>query len=259
MRWQMLVAGVSLVAAVAGTGCSSGSKPEAQPSAHETSDSPVATDSARQLTPLEVCLQRCIVRAGPHVLPLDTILPGLRFSLSDGWGATQNDETEIHFVPPNHPDDAVFLWRDIRAVNSTGPDPGTRFLRDVGPSPSALVCWITRNPDFDVIDPPRRLTLGRGIKATGLTVQVSRTARFGDSGCPDNPRCAAFFEGKSWSADLVYAIGGDETARMLFATVPFSGRSSTLVITLDAKNPKDLLELQRAVSPFLDSLRLPTT
>jgi hypothetical protein len=208
---------------------------------------------------LEVCSERCIVRAGPHVLPRNTILPGLRFNLGDGWGATQNDETEIHFVPPNNPDDAVFLWRNILAVNSTGPDPGTRFLLDVGPSASALVGWIVRNPDFDVIDPPRRLTLGRGIEVSGLTVQVSRTARFGDPGCPDNPRCAAFFKGKSWPGGLVYAIGGDETVRMLFATVPFSGSSSTLVIALDAKNPTDLRELQRAVSPFLDSLSLPTT
>jgi hypothetical protein len=192
------------------------------------------------------------------VLPRATILPGLRFTLSNRWGATENDETEIHFVPPNSSDDAVFLWRDIRAVNSTGPDPGTRFLRDVGPSASALVGWITSNPDFEVIDPPRRLTLGRGIKATGLTVQVSHTAQFGDPGCPDNPRCAAFFKAKSWSRDLFYGIGGDETARMLFATVPFSGKSSTLVIALDAKNPKDLRVLQRAVTPFLDSLALPT-
>lgn len=44
---------------------------------------------------------------------------------------------------------------------------------------------------------------------------------------------------------------------MLFATLPFACGSLTLVISLDAKNPHDLVELQRAVRPFLDSLRLP--
>jgi hypothetical protein len=197
------------------------------------------------------------VSAGPHVLPAGTILPGLTFTVGDGWGATENDELEIHFIPPNNANDAVFLWRDIRAAKSTGTGAGTQILRNIGPSAAALVAWITSNRDFEVIDPPRRLALGRGITATGLTVQVSRTARYGDPGCPDNPRCAAFFRGTSWPLDLFYAIGGDETARMLFATVPFSGRSATLVISLDAENPEDLRVLERAVRPLLDTLRVP--
>lgn len=255
MRLQTLVAGVVIVVAVAGTGCSS--KPKGQPSANKPSGSPTTTQSARQVTPLEVCRGESCSAAGTHVLPPGTILPGLRFTLNDGWGTDTNDLTELHFVPPNSTDDAVFVWRDIRAVKSTGPGVGVRMLRDVGPSASALVGWITSNRDFDVIDSPHRVNLGRGIEATELTVQVSHTARFGDPGCPDNPRCAAFFRGKNWSTNQFYAIGGDETVQMLFTTLAFSGGSSTLVIALDAKNPNDLVELQRAVRPFLDSLRLP--
>jgi len=206
---------------------------------------------------LAVCQQQCHVPAGRQVLPRFTVLPGLRFTLTDGWAATENDQTEIHFVPPNNPSDAVFVWRDIRAVKSTGPGAGTRILNDVGASASALVEWITRNSDFDVIDSPHRITLGRGIETTALTVQVSHTARFGNPECPDNPRCAALFRGKSWFEDLFYAIGGNETARLLMADLRLSGRPSTLVISLDATSPKDLIELQRAVRPFLHSLRLP--
>src|SRR4051794_32107663 len=180
VRLHTLVGGVVVVLAVAGAGCSS--KPDAQPAAHEQSGIPTTTESARQVTPLDVCQQQCSVPAGQHVLPQFTILPGLRFTLNDHWGATENDQTEIHFVPPTSHDDAVFLWRDIRAVKSTGPGAGTRILRDVGASASALVDWITSNRDFDVIGSPHRVTLGRGIKATELTVQVSHTARFGHPG-----------------------------------------------------------------------------
>ena len=195
--------------------------------------------------------------AGQHVLPSGTVLPGLGFTLDEGWDATENDEIEIHFVPPNNPADAVFLWRDIRAVKSTGPKAGTQILGNVGPSAPALVSWITSNPDFHVTGRPLRVSIGQGIPATTLTVGVSSTARYGDPGCPDNPHCAAFFRGPSWSPDLFYAIGGDEIVQMLFATVPFAHASSTLVIALDAENPTDLIALQRAVRPFLDSLRLP--
>jgi hypothetical protein len=197
--------------------------------------------------------------AGPHVLPADTILPGLAFTLTDGWAATWNDTTEIHFVPPNSSADAVFLWRDIRAVKSTGPGAGTQILRTVGASASALVHWITTNHDFQVLDPPHPIAVGQGLKATQLTVQVSQTARSTDPGCPDNPRCAAFFRGESWSGDLFYGIGGEETVQMLFATVPFAGRPSTLVIAMDGTSPSDVLEVRKASQPFLDSLRLPNT
>jgi hypothetical protein len=210
------------------------------------------------VTALDVCQDQCHVTAGPHVLPADTILPGLAFTLDHGWAATWNDTTEIHLVPPNSSADAVFLWRDIRAVKSTGPGAGTQILRDVGSSSAALVHWITSNPDFDVVDRPHPVTVGQGITATQVTVQVSHTARSTDPGCPDNPRCAAVFRGPSWSSDLFYGIGGEETVQLLFATVPFAGRSSTLVIALDAMSPSEVLEVRRASQPFLDSLRLPS-
>jgi hypothetical protein len=252
---RLLVVVVLMV--VAGAGCSSGAKPTALPAAGQTSSTPQSTASAGQETALDVCQDQCHVPAGRHVLPDYTILPGLAFTLDDGWGATENDATEIHLVPPNNPSDAVFLWRDIRAVKSTGAGAGTQLLPGVGPTPSALVSWITSNPDFDVINQPKPVTIGQGIPATQLTVQVSHTARFDNPDCPDNPRCAAFFKGAAWPGDLFYAIGGDETVQMLFATAPFDGRTSTLIIATDAMNPNDLHELQRATQPFLDSLRLP--
>jgi hypothetical protein len=247
-----------VVVAVAAAGCSSGAKPADPASATRTSSSPTPTTSTDQVTAFEVCQDQCHGVAGRHVLPEQTILPGLAFTLDDGWGATWNDETEIHLVPPTSNDDAVFLWRDIRAVKSTGPGAGTQILRTVGPSAAALVHWITSNPDFAVLDRPHPVTVGQGIKATQLTVQTSQTARSTDTGCPANPRCADFFRGESWSGDLFYGIGGEETVQMLFATVPFAGRSSTFVIALDATSPSGALELRRAAQPFLDSLRLPT-
>jgi hypothetical protein len=98
------------------------------------------------VTELAVCQDECDVPPGAHVLPDYTNLPGLAFTLGDGWGATENDATEIHLVPPNNPSDAVFLWRDIRAVKSTGDGAGNQLLPGVGPSPAALVTWITKNP-----------------------------------------------------------------------------------------------------------------
>lgn len=107
-----------------------------------------------------------------------------------------------------------------------------------------LVHWIASNPDFDVLDRPQPVTVGKGITAVQPSVQVSRTARFGDPKCPPTPAALRSSEARG---DLVYSIGGEEV-QMLFATVPFDERSSTLVIALDPIDPNDL-ELQRAARP----------
>ena len=73
-------------------------------------------------------------------------------------------------------------------------------------SPSVLVHWIASYPDFDVLDRPQPVTVGKGITAVQPSVQVSRTARFGDPKCPANPHCAAIFRG-AWRPRLLRRRG----------------------------------------------------
>jgi hypothetical protein len=200
----------------------------------------------------------CPIAAGTYRLGPATVLPGLVVTVPSGWSSTENTPGELTLVPPRQPSEALKFWLDMLAVKSSGADHGTAILKNVGRTPSALTAWLTHNPDFLIVSQPAPVTIGHGITMTSVAVGVSRSANYGDSGCPANPRCADLFTNRYWGSSNFYGIGGDEEVRLYLGTIQISGRPHTFLVALDAVNHADLLRLEKAVDPIVDSVRLPT-
>jgi hypothetical protein len=161
-------------------------------------------------------------------------------------------------VPPGQPNDGLKFWLDMVAVKSSGAGHGTTILTNMGRTPSALTAWLTHNPDFLIVSKPAPATIGRGIKMTSLVVGVSRSANYGGPSCPANPRCADLFTNNYWGSSNSYGIGGDGEVRLYLATIQISGSPRTFLVALDAVNHADLLRLEKAANPIVNSVRLPT-
>jgi hypothetical protein len=200
------------------------------------------------------------IEAGDYVTDGDLgFYPGLKLSVPGGWKATEADSGEVSLHPDDRPDDSLLLWKDLVAVepNNRGGNVG-QPLTGVGRTERALVKWLTSTKDFEIVEKPRSMTLGHGIKGTQLTVTPSKTANFADPGCPDNPRCAALFKDPLHWQDDFYAIGNG-LSRIFITTVPTTSGNHTFFVTLDALNRDDLDQLATEAGPVIDSLELPTT
>ena len=196
------------------------------------------------------------ITAGAYRLGSGTLLPGLELTLPAGWSSTGTGPAQLNLVPPGLPDDFLDFWLDMLAVKSTGPGHGTTILTNVGTTPSALLAWLTRNPDFLIVSRPAPATIGQDSKMTSLVVGVSRSANYGDPACPSNPRCADLFTNRKWSD--FYGIGGDEEVRLYLGTIQINGNPHTLMVALDAGDQYGLLHLENVAKPIIGSVRLPS-
>ncbi len=197
------------------------------------------------------------ITAGAYRLGPGTLLPGLELTLPARWSSTGTIPTELNLVPPGQPEDALKFWLDMIAVKSTGPGHGTTILKNVGTTPSALIAWLTGDPDFRIVSKPAPATVGQDITMTSLVVGVSGSANYGDPGCPSNPRCADLFTNRHWRPGG-YGIGGDEEVRLYLGTIKTNGNPHTFFVALDAADHADLLRLENAAKPIIGSVRLPS-
>jgi hypothetical protein len=94
------------------------------------------------------------------------------------------------------------------------------------------------------------------VRATRVGLEVSKTANYGDPGCPDNPRCADLFTTPRWGHNF-YGIGGKNEVILYLATVTVHGRSHTLLVDFDGATPAKLARIVRLAQPILASMRLP--
>jgi hypothetical protein len=198
----------------------------------------------------------CHFRKGRYRLGSKTVLPGLRLTLPRGWSSDENDGGELNFSPAGHPNDRLFVWTDLVAVKSTGSGHGTP-LPNVGTTPTALLSWLTTNPDFMVVSPPKATKIARRIPATTLTMGVSASANFGDPECPSNPRCAAFFTKPGWWGSGFYAIGYPGEVQISLAAIQRGGKEHTLFVALDAMNDSDMAVLRTATHSIIASFSIP--
>lgn len=195
------------------------------------------------------------ITAGAYRLGPGTLLPGLELTLPAGWSSTGTGPAQLNLVPPGQPDDFLDFWLDMLAVKSTGPGHGTTILTNVGTTPSALLAWLTRNPDFRIVSRPAPAAIGQDSTMTTLVLGVSRSANYGDPDCPANPRCADLFTNRQWSDS--YGIGGDAEVRLYLGTLQINGSPHTFLVVLSADNHADLLRLENAAKPVIGSVRLP--
>jgi hypothetical protein len=200
----------------------------------------------------------CPIAAGTYQLGPGTVFPGLEVTVPSGWSSSENTPGELTLVPPGQPNDALKFWLDMVAVKSSGAGHGTTVLKSVGRTPSALTAWLTRDRDFLIVSKPAPATIGHGMTMTSLVVGVSRSANYGDPGCPANPRCADLFTNSYWGSSNFYGIGGDEEVRLYLGTIQISGRPHTFLVALDVVNHADLLRLEKAANPIVNNVRVPT-
>jgi hypothetical protein len=199
----------------------------------------------------------CHFRNGTYRLGSGTVLRGLRLTLPRGWSSTENDQGELNLIPRGHPGDTLFVWIDMAAVKSTGPGHGTTILTNVGRTPAALVSWLTSNPDFQVVSPPKATKIARRIPATTLTMGVSAAANYGDPECPSNPRCADFFTRPVLWGSGFYGIGYPEEVQLSLAAIKRGTHEHTVIVALDATNDADMAALRAATHSVVASFRLP--
>ena len=230
------------------------------PSATADGTSPPSATSAASALP-GGCSDNspCHFGAGTYRLGDGQVMPGLQLTLPAGWSSTENDLGELNLIPLNQADDRLFFWVDMVAVKSTGAGHGTTILTNIGTTPDALTAWLTHNPDFRIVAKPASTTIGNGIPMRTLTVGVSQSARYNDSGCPSNPRCADFFTNPTYWGTKFYGIGGDAEFRLYLGSIRMNGSPHTMMIAMDAVNHADLGQLATVAKPILDSIRLPTT
>jgi hypothetical protein len=183
------------------------------------------------------------------------VLPGLQFTLPAGWWSTEATNAELKLIPPGPDDEELHTWVDMLPVKSSGHGHGAP-LKGIGTTPKAIVSWLTGDRDFLIISKPVPVTIAGGVRATRLALAVSKTANYGDPGCPDNPRCADLFTTPRWGTN-VYGIGGKNEVELYLATFLVRGHSHTLLVDFDGANPAKLMRIVRLAKPILAAMRLP--
>ena len=242
-----------LFAALA-AGCAS--SPGASPGPSAVSSSAPSATTANQLTSHCSDSSPCVLTAGTWITSgINAFIPGLSIMVAQGWSSPEADAGELKLIPADHPDDAVFLWKDVGAIESNGEQP--KDLIGVPRTPEGLTAAFQKNPDY-VVSTPSNTTIAGNVPALTYTLGVSPSAAYTDHGCPSYPTCANILRDPvHWLPTDFYAIGSPEVIRLYLATVGTSTDRHTLVISLDATDPVELERLTLVAAPIIASIRLP--
>ncbi len=201
--------------------------------------------------------EHCQVPAGSYVTGRGGFFPGLEITVPAGWYFAEQDAGELILQPSVRQYPVLSMAKDVRVVTTTrtmGPE--TQIVEDVAGTPEAFVEWFTNSPDFTILEPPAAASVA-GATGTMFTLQVSESAAFGDPGCPWNPRCGDIFTDPAHWGPNVFSIGGDETARMFVASVPYAGADHLLAISWIVPSAAELPAFVKATQPIVDSITLP--
>jgi hypothetical protein len=257
-RWHLV-----LLTALGASACGAPTAVSSTPST-TVAQSAVPTTAAPSPTLPSGCSDAspCAIRAGTYVLGELGAIPGLTLTVPrGGWqtGSGGADRGGFDLIPPGRPNDRLFFWDDLVAVQSTGSGHGVTRLTGVGTTPAALVAWMGSNRDLALLERPAQVTIGAGITTSGLVVGVSPAARYGDPACPSNPTCADLFTNPAfWGKSEFFGLRGKEEVRVYLAAIKVLGEPQTVFVALDAPDgPADLGALDTAVAPVIASIHLP--
>ncbi len=258
----VIIAATLLVAA-----CASGGGPESSstpaPARSVTAATPVATNSsapsvlaANHLTARCSDSAPCVLTAGTWVTFGDSaFIPGMAVTVPDGWSSPTASVGELKLIQSDHPDDAIFLWKDVAAIESNGETP--KVLSGVPRTPEGLTASFRKNPDF-IVSAPTDTTIGGAIPALTYVLGISPSAAYTGRGCPSYPTCANILKDPAHSGPGdFYGIGAPGVVRLYLATVGVASDSHMLVIGLDATDPVELERLTIAAAPIIASISLP--
>jgi len=201
--------------------------------------------------------QHCKVAPGSYFTGPAGFFPGLEITIPANWFLTEQDSGELSLHPNDHPGDALLLWKDVRVVATTRRSgPANEIVQEVARTPEAFVEWFTTSSDFTVIEDPTATTIA-GTSGTFLAVEVSKSADYGDPGCPSNPRCADFVTDPAHWGPNFFAVGGDEAVRLYVATIRYGDFDHLFVVAWDTPSAAELQAFEGQVGDILDTIRLP--
>jgi hypothetical protein len=222
---------------------------------------PAATPESSGPTLLRVCHdgQRCDVVAGSYLTGASGFFPGLAITIPIGWGLGEEDAGELSLGAYDRRDDRVELWKDVRVVVSNHlTEPAGTIVKSVAPTPDAIIEWFTTDKDFHVLEKPEEVTIA-GVTGKALAVDISKTANYGDPGCPANPHCADFLTDPRHWGNGFFGTGGEDADWMFFATAHYPSGDHLFALVLAARSPADLMSFKAEAQPVIDGLLLPTT
>lgn len=198
--------------------------------------------------------QPCQLHAGTWTLVDDrAFVRGLLITLPDGWSSVSQNRGEFKLISVDHPDDILFMWRDVVAISNDGT---ARIVPNVASTPEGLTAFFRSDPDLTV-STPMRTTIAGGVAAVTYVVGVSASAKSPEKFCPDPPHCVDFLKDPvHWGTD-VYGIAAPEVARLYLATIGAGSNAHLLVIALDSPNATELGRFSAVADPIIASIRLP--
>jgi hypothetical protein len=178
----------------------------------------------------------------------------LTITLPDGWSSHGASTDELDLIPSAPPDDVIFMWTNVVAIESNGETP--KILSGVAPTANGLTASFQKSADL-VVSTPTDTTVAGDIAALTYVIGVSPSAAYTSRGCPSYPTCANILKDPRTGPGEFYAIGAPEVVRLYLATVG-TGTSATLfVIGLNAPNEAELTHFTDVAAPIIASIRLP--
>jgi hypothetical protein len=220
-----------------------------------TSATPSAVN-ANRLT--ATCSERspCYLAAGTWVTAgTQAFIPGLTVTVPAGFVSVEADAGGVVLMAPVYPNDFIYLWKDIAAIESNGET--RRVLKDVPRTPAGLTESFRTNPDF-IVSAPTQATIAGGISGLTYVISVSPSAAYTSRGCLEYPFCVSILTDPAhWSSDHFLAIGDPEVIRLYLATVGTANDRHTFVIGILATDAEDLERFTADTDAIIASIRLP--
>jgi hypothetical protein len=223
-----------------------------------------ATPTARATataTPFRVeCGPGCADQLPPGKHATTLFLPGMTVTLpDDNWWSSEDSSGEFNLRLRAHPGAAVFFWIDpipVRDHILVGGVPNT---------PAGILNWM-RGDDYLDISPVQTRTIGSGLKALSIVLDVTKLAPQEAPEC-DAP-CIDYFRFTDRNTsryvvtyDFTYGTGLGEPTRLYLATIGTGNSTHTLVVSVDEQDPSDrdsFSLLEAGATKILSTLQLPS-
>jgi hypothetical protein len=195
----------------------------------------------------------CVLSAGTWTLDGEfTFIQGMQVTVPDGWQSLESDAGEFNLFPLAHPNDHIFMVKDIVAMTTDGT---VQLVPDVPPTIDGLWTYWDDDPNL-VVSEPTSTTIAGGLDAVTFTVGVSPDAQFTDPGCPVYPRCADMFtDPRYWGGP--YGVGAPAVVRFYMATAMNGDKPYLFVVGLEGEDEAALERLTADATPIIESIRLP--
>ena len=194
-------------------------------------------------------------------------MPGLVVTLPPGWSSAEQDAGEFNLYPVSDTNlnDMLVFWLDVVAAGPTGqPVPG------IGTTPQELADFLANDPSL-IVSERGTATIGDGIRATTLVMQVNPTGPKDDpEDCPGD-RCAfPLHDPRHWDGAIGITVNSFEdpqqacpcshAIRLYLASIGSASDPHTFAVAVMvyASDPEsELASLQADVQSMIDSIRLP--